>query len=356
MKSRFTEHRSAFTLVELLVVTGIVALLASLLLPALAKARMQAYLVACSSNLRQIGLACSEHANEHRGYMPYAGPLLDTSGLIYPTPTALGDPGMNKYDYYWDDAGHRSQNAGGVVVMPIEGALGPIVGTPVRSDTIGHMCADLGVNNTGGAPLGPISGGDAWPTVRKLFTCPMDNSFESQVPPYGIFPSAYIAGWDSTQFTSYAFNLEVFGLSTYATQGGGLIWYGTYGYARAGGDISHVRASAETVLMTEMALIQPLPSPGNSFFVFSTSAGMTLYDVLYGTPNGHSGPNTAGDPNIFAQMNYRHGTLMNVLFVDGHVESIAIPQIVLDAGNHVTMPSNAPNSGDLKRAYLWKAQ
>jgi prepilin-type N-terminal cleavage/methylation domain-containing protein len=66
----FTRERGAFTLVELLVVIGIIAVLVSMLLPALNKARQQANQVACSSNLRQIGLAWQQYENANRDWFP----------------------------------------------------------------------------------------------------------------------------------------------------------------------------------------------------------------------------------------------------------------------------------------------
>lgn len=62
----------AFTLVELLVVIGIIALMLSILLPSLARARAQATNVKCLSNLRQLAQSCFAYAAENRGTYPIA--------------------------------------------------------------------------------------------------------------------------------------------------------------------------------------------------------------------------------------------------------------------------------------------
>src|ERR1041385_1497112 len=88
-------HYRGFTLVELLVVIGIIAVLISILLPSLNRAREAAIRVQCMSNLRQFGVADQLYVNQNKCHMPgWWG-----SG-------AKGNPpfdphAYNAYDRYW---------------------------------------------------------------------------------------------------------------------------------------------------------------------------------------------------------------------------------------------------------------
>ena len=95
-KTMRSRQKKAFTLIELLVVVSIIALLVSILLPSLSKARESARRAVCSSNLRQIFISLSLYATEHNSVYPHEN-MMTSAGYYH---IAYGNdfrPLMEKY-------------------------------------------------------------------------------------------------------------------------------------------------------------------------------------------------------------------------------------------------------------------
>src|SRR5258706_4081573 len=135
-----------FSLVEILVVLGIIALLIALLLPAMARVKEQSRQVKCLATLRAIGQAAQLHVNEHKGYLPLAGWHWNTTGGVVDA-KGLDDFAEQKYDYYLDNGLRRP--------MPITAALAQYMGAVLQSDSRDALEADLQTA-----------------AVRRLFRCP----------------------------------------------------------------------------------------------------------------------------------------------------------------------------------------
>ena len=85
---RIRAAASAFTLVELLVVIGIIAVLIGILLPSLSRAREQSKSTKCLSNLRQIATAMTMYVSEQKGKLPLYN-YVDSAGTTIWWPEAL---------------------------------------------------------------------------------------------------------------------------------------------------------------------------------------------------------------------------------------------------------------------------
>lgn len=292
---RATRLAAGFTLVELLVVIGIIALLIALLLPALGRAREQANLVKCLSQLRNMGQAAHLHANEHHDYMPVAGHL----GMgIRANSVGLGDVNRVRYIYYFDPGDAPS----GYQALPLTLALGNYMGISVNFGHAWELAQTV-----------------SSPELQRYFACP---SQTSRKPGTTLSDSN---GWFSDanyddprgEYSSYIFNGYVLSLSP--APGGGTC---------PAGKITQVPRPSEVFLFADG---NPTGMGGTGYSVQTVySNDSTLLEV------------DRWDPGKFDHT--RHRNKMNVVFVDGHAETVAMARRYKLASS-----DSAYDSGDFDR-------
>lgn len=193
--------RPAFTLVELLVVIGIITLLIGILLPALATAREQAKRTKCAANLHNWGITCFSFAAEHKGAFPPAYHDYCPGYFFPPAPPVLAFPSVMYYD--------QSNRSG----YPTKGAL---------------------------LPTGP----DAWKTWGAELTTLADYGLA-----LGNVPTAPAMGAAGTQFDPGASSLVCPSSSNpctiWSAQNWGTVIWSNYMYM--GGLVPYADSSAGTV-------------------------------------------------------------------------------------------------------------
>jgi prepilin-type N-terminal cleavage/methylation domain-containing protein len=150
VRSRSRDRAAAgFTLVELLVVVAIIGVLVGLLLPAVQSAREASRFSRCANNLKQLGIACSNHVNARRVY-PGAGSTYSeftyTNGIPSGAPDQKAGWGFVLLPYLeqqalWDGSGARDINGNSTIedwekFMVARGANVPTFGCPTRRVTL----------------------------------------------------------------------------------------------------------------------------------------------------------------------------------------------------------------------------
>lgn len=276
--------QSGFTLVELLVVIGIIALLIAILLPALSRARESANLLKCMATLRSMGQAAHLHAAEHQGFMPLAG-----AQATYPMAAGVNDALEKKYTYYFDESttDARTNNVAADAPAPLSAALGKYMNLSVDLTSRKKLQASL-----------------LQEAVYRAFTCPNDPNRTTTTSTLNYSYSG--SRWGPTEVFSYLFNGAVLSMGHDGTN-----------LSRApAGKLSRVRHPAEVFLFCDGKPGQD-PMAGYEVYCFADDAESgTLFDYWN---RGGKGP----DRGTFDYT--RHRKRMNVAFVDGHVETLNLP-------------------------------
>jgi prepilin-type N-terminal cleavage/methylation domain-containing protein/prepilin-type processing-associated H-X9-DG protein len=290
-----SQPKQGFTLVELLVVIGVIAILMALRIPALALAREAANRAKCLATLRGMAQAAHLHAQEHNGFMPIAGMQVPSQAGVDATPKGLLDQNQKKYMYYnWSSQERRP--------LPLPAALGYYM-------DLGPLLRSQGAEHLGPAMEEVFSTDD----FRKRFICPAQD-------PNSIRAGITVADSNHRSplaYMSYSFNAAALGRQVYP-------WGET-----PAGQLSRIRRPTVVFLFADGLIASDSASP------------------IYGVHAAYGPDESLYDRRPSALLDYRrHRNRINVVFVDGHGETLMLPNRMLPIG-----PSFS-NRGDLDQVGL----
>jgi prepilin-type processing-associated H-X9-DG protein/prepilin-type N-terminal cleavage/methylation domain-containing protein len=301
---------SGFTIVELLVTIGLISILLAILIPALNKVGVASKQTLCSNNLRQAGTLATSWALAHQGFYPLDGTVLvepsfaDSDSL----PEALNDRSKTRYEYIPSESNSNTGNSSQFALSP----------TPFIA---GLALESLG-DRRNGLPVDEFWF-DHVQQFRQLriLQCPAIDSSSRQaalrnadfaVAKAGPTLSFGISGTGVTNYDPWWTGAD------YATNGMLLGFDGANLVTPMRGCMASVHNASSTLLMSDC--------DGGWIRVWSATNSIGGDLSLWDAARMSAADTSDAGPRLDF---FRHDKRMNVLFVDGHVQSVGLTAAAL---------------------------